>query len=140
MPKECSISSLGASPTGVFLFTVLLNATSMFNHANVRLPIAVDRVLRWLVVTPDMHRVHHSVVIKETNSNFGFNFPWWDRFFRTYRAQPVAGHDAMTIGLSQFRDQKKLTLPWLLALPFIGKPGVYPIIHAMRKSHRNKKN
>jgi len=82
-----------------------------------------------------MHRVHHSVIIKETNSNFGFNFPWWDRVFVTYRDQPAAGHDNMTIGLSQFRDQKKLTLPWLLALPFIGKPGAYPLIRSKRKQN-----
>ena len=99
---------------------VLLNDTSMFNHGNIRLPLNVARLLRLMLVTPDMHRVHHSVVIKETNSNFGFNFPWWDRFLGTYRNKPAAGHDNMTIGLSQFCDEKKLTLPWLLAFPFIG--------------------
>jgi sterol desaturase/sphingolipid hydroxylase (fatty acid hydroxylase superfamily) len=99
----------------------------LFNHGNVRLAGNIDGVLRLLVVTPEMHRVHHSVIIRETNSNFGFNLPWWDRLFGTYKDQPVAGHVGMTIGLSQFRDPKRLTLPWLLALPFIGKTGKYPM-------------
>jgi sterol desaturase/sphingolipid hydroxylase (fatty acid hydroxylase superfamily) len=99
----------------------------MFNHGNIRLPLNIDRVLRLLVVTPDMHRVHHSVLPREANTNFGFNLPWWDRLFGTYRAQPTGGHDGMTIGLGQFRDAKRLTLPWMLALPFIGKTGNYPI-------------
>ena len=98
------MTALGAPAVAVLVFEVLLNATSMFNHANLRLPQPVDHVLRWLVVTPDMHRVHHSVVVAETNSNFGFNLPWWDRLFGTYRAQPAAGHDGMTIGIEQFRD------------------------------------
>jgi sterol desaturase/sphingolipid hydroxylase (fatty acid hydroxylase superfamily) len=117
----------------VVLFEILLNATSMFNHGNIKMGTGLDRFLRFLVVTPDMHRVHHSVIIKETNSNFGFNFPWWDRIFKTYRAQPEAGHEKMTIGLSQFRDQKRLTILWLLALPFIGKPGIYPMLHKSRQ-------
>ena len=118
---------IGAPPLAVLLFEVLLNATSMFNHGNIRLPLRIDRKLRLLVVTPDMHRVHHSVTIRETNSNFGFNLPWWDRLLGTYRDQPAAGHDGMVIGLAQFRDARRLTLPWLLALPFIGKPGEYAI-------------
>ena len=112
---------------GVLIFEVILNATSLFNHGNVRLPASLDRVLRFLLVTPDMHRVHHSVIIRETNSNFGFNLPWWDRLFGTYRDQPAAGHLEMTIGLSQFRDPKELTLPLLLLLPFVGKTGKYPM-------------
>jgi sterol desaturase/sphingolipid hydroxylase (fatty acid hydroxylase superfamily) len=124
--KMAAVLVLGASAMAVILFEVLLNATSMFNHGNVRLPGRMDRVLRFLVVTPDMHRVHHSVVIQEHNSNFGFNFPWWDRFLGTYQNQPARGHDGMTIGLSQFREPKRLTLPWLLILPFFGKPGKYP--------------
>jgi sterol desaturase/sphingolipid hydroxylase (fatty acid hydroxylase superfamily) len=92
----------------------------MFNHGNVRLPLKIDRVLRWLVVTPEMHRAHHSVIIRETNSDFGFNLPWWDRLFGTYRDQPAKGREDMTIGLSQSRDPKKLTLRWLLVLSFIG--------------------
>src|SRR5262249_30644660 len=77
--------------------------------------------------TPDMHRVHHSALVRETNSNFGFNLPWWDFLFGTYRAQPAAGHDGMTIGLSQFRDERVERLPWMLALPVVGQVGDYPI-------------
>ncbi len=117
----------GISALGVLIFEVLLNATSLFNHGNVRLAASIDRVLRLFVVTPEMHRVHHSVIIRETNSNFGFNLPWWDRLFGTYRDQPAAGHLEMAIGLSQFRDPKKLSLRWLLFLPFIGKTGKYPM-------------
>jgi sterol desaturase/sphingolipid hydroxylase (fatty acid hydroxylase superfamily) len=118
---------VGPAALAVLIFEVLLNATSMFNHGNIRLPLGIDRRLRLLVVTPDMHRVHHSVTIRETNSNFGFNLPWWDRLLGTYRDQPAAGHQGMTIGLAQFRDAKRLTLPWMLALPFIGKTGEYAI-------------
>jgi sterol desaturase/sphingolipid hydroxylase (fatty acid hydroxylase superfamily) len=125
--KMVVVSLVGISALAVLIFEVLLNATSLFNHGNVRLAAPVDRVLRLFVVTPEMHRVHHSVIIRETNSNFGFNLPWWDRLFGTYKDQPVAGHVEMTIGLSQFRDQKRLSLPWLLALPFIGKTGKYPM-------------
>jgi len=125
--KLSAIAAIGPSVFTVILFEVVLNGTAMFNHGNIRLPFNVDKILRLLVVTPDMHRVHHSVIIRETNSNFGFNFPWWDRLFGTYRAQPAAGHEGMTIGLTQFRDAKRLTLPWLLALPFIGTTGEYSI-------------
>jgi len=111
----------------VILFEALLNATAMFNHGNVKMPGSLDRILRLLVVTPDMHRVHHSVIIRETNSNFGFNFPWWDRIFGTYRPQPAAGHLSMTIGLSQFRDQSRLGLSHVLVLPVVGDPGSYAI-------------
>lgn len=99
----------------------------MFNHGNIRFPLSIDRLLRLTIVTPEMHRVHHSVVIKETNSNFGFNFPWWDRLLGTYREQPTGGHRGMTIGLSQFRDAGRLTLPWMLVLLIVGDPGKYPI-------------
>jgi sterol desaturase/sphingolipid hydroxylase (fatty acid hydroxylase superfamily) len=125
--KLAVIVVLGPSALAVMIFEVLLNGTAMFNHGNIRLPLNIDRVLRLLVVTPDMHRVHHSVLPREANTNFGFNLPWWDRLFGTYRAQPTGGHDGMTIGLGQFRDAKRLTLPWMLALPFIGKTGNYPI-------------
>jgi len=125
--KMTVVAGLGPAPVAVVIFEVLLNATSMFNHANVRLPGAADRVLRWLVVTPDMHRVHHSVIARETNSNFGFNMPWWDRLFGTYRDQPAAGHQDMTIGLDQFRDPARLTLPQLLLLPVQGEVGGYPL-------------
>ena len=125
--KLAAILVLGPSPLAVVWFEVVLNATSLFNHGNVRLPAGLDRGLRLLVVTPEMHRVHHSVAAPETNSNFGFNFPWWDRLFGTYRAQPRLGHEAMTIGLEQFRDPARLGLLHLLALPFRGRPGSYPI-------------
>ena len=126
------VAALGAPALAVLVFEVLLNATAMFNHANARLPERLDRVLRWIVVTPDMHRVHHSVVPRETNSNFGFNLPWWDRLLGTYRAQPAAGHMAMTIGLEQFRDQGDLRLDRMLVQPFRGEPGRVPI--SRRKS------
>jgi sterol desaturase/sphingolipid hydroxylase (fatty acid hydroxylase superfamily) len=119
---------LGAPALAVLIFEVLLNATSMFNHSNVRMPLRLDRILRWLVVTPDMHRVHHSWYPNETNSNFGFNLPWWDHIFGTYRDQPADGHTAMTIGLTQFRDEQKTDrLHWMLALPLVGATGEYPI-------------
>jgi len=98
---------------------VLLNATSMFNHGNVRLPRPLDRLLRGFVVTPEMHRVHHSVIPAETNSNYGFNLPWWDYLLGTYRAQPSAGHEGMTIGVASLRDERETErLPGMLALPF----------------------
>jgi sterol desaturase/sphingolipid hydroxylase (fatty acid hydroxylase superfamily) len=119
--KLVVVIALGAPALAVLIFEVTLNAVSLFNHANLRLPRAVDRVLRWVVVTPDMHRVHHSVERRETNSNFGFNLPWWDWLFRTYRAQPAAGHDAMTIGLREFRDPRDcVRLDGLLLLPWRG--------------------
>jgi sterol desaturase/sphingolipid hydroxylase (fatty acid hydroxylase superfamily) len=125
--KMAVVMMLGPPAVAVVIFEVALNGTSLFNHGNVRLPIKLDRYLRLLVVTPDMHRVHHSVVVHETNSNFGFNLPWWDRIFGTYRDQPAAGHDGMTIGLTQYRDTKVTRLHWMLALPFVGKLGSYPI-------------
>jgi sterol desaturase/sphingolipid hydroxylase (fatty acid hydroxylase superfamily) len=121
------IAATGASAAGVLVFEVLLNATSMFNHGNVRVPVGLDRYLRWLVVTPDMHRVHHSIVVAETNSNFGFNLPWWDRLLGTYRAQPAAGHEGMTIGIEQFRDGRELWLDRMLLQPFRGPAGAYAI-------------
>jgi len=123
--KITAVIIIGPPVLAVILFEILLNGTSMFNHGNIHIPKEIDRILRFIVVTPDMHRVHHSVVIRETNSNFGFNFPLWDRLFRTYRPQPAAGHEKMVIGLSQFRDHKLLTLPRLLLLPFVGNPGLY---------------
>ncbi|MHB8770722.1 MAG: sterol desaturase family protein [Syntrophales bacterium] len=116
--KLAAVALLGVSAPAVIAFEVLLNGTSLFNHGNIRLREGFDRLLRLLVVTPDMHRVHHSVIIGETNSNFGFNFPWWDRLFGTYRPQPAMGHDRMTIGLARFRDAGVLTLRYLLLLPF----------------------
>ena len=121
------VAALGPPVVAVIAFEVLLNATSMFNHANLKLPAAFDRVLRLLVVTPDMHRVHHSIVPHETNSNFGFNWPWWDRLCGTYRGQPAAGHDAMTIGLHDFRDPAELRLDRLLVQPIKGATHSVPI-------------
>jgi sterol desaturase/sphingolipid hydroxylase (fatty acid hydroxylase superfamily) len=121
------VVTLGAPAVGVLIFEVLLNATSMLNHGNIRLPLRLDRYVRWLVVTPDMHRVHHSIVVGETNSNFGFNLPWWDRLLGTYRDQPAAGHDIMIIGIEQFRDARELWLDRMLLQPFRGPAGRYPI-------------
>ena len=127
MIKLAVVIALGAPAVAVLLFEVLLNATSMFNHSNVRIPRSFDGALRWFVVTPDMHRVHHSILARETNSNFGFNLPWWDRLFGTYRAQPAAGHEAMTIGIEQFRDPRELGLDRMLLQPFRGGAGRYPL-------------
>jgi sterol desaturase/sphingolipid hydroxylase (fatty acid hydroxylase superfamily) len=115
------VTALGASALGVLAFEVILNATSMFSHSNVRLPDGIDRVLRWIVVTPDMHRVHHSIERRETDSNFGFNLPWWDRLFGTYRPEPEAGHEAMTLGIPQFREARELRLDRMLLQPLRDK-------------------
>jgi sterol desaturase/sphingolipid hydroxylase (fatty acid hydroxylase superfamily) len=126
--KFATIVLLGPPVVAVVIFEVLLNATAMFNHANVRLPLAVDRVLRAFIVTPDMHRVHHSIEEDETNSNFGFNLSIWDRLFGTYKAQPRGGHEGMTIGIRTMRDTKRCAwLPGMLAIPFIGKVNDYAI-------------
>jgi len=126
--KFAAIALLGPPIVAVILFEVLLNATSTFNHGNVRLPTRVDRILRCLVVTPDMHRVHHSIEEDETNSNFGFNLPWWDRLLGTYRDQPRAGYVGMTIGIHGFSNPRDVSwLPGLLALPFRGRIGGYVI-------------
>ena len=125
--KMAVIVLIGAAPVAVLIFEVALHATSMFNHSNVALPLGRDRVWRLFVVTPDMHRVHHSELPFETNSNFGFNLPWWDRLFGTYRNQPEKGHDAMTIGIDLFRDPGDLHLPKMLAQPFVEAAGNYPI-------------
>ena len=125
--KCAAIAALGAPVISVFVFEMLLNATAMFNHANASLPQRLERWLRWLVVTPDMHRVHHSVRYEESSSNFGFNLPWWDRLFGTYRAQPRLGHAAMTIGVDAFRSSQELRLDRLLVQPLRDTPGQYPI-------------
>src|SRR6266446_6147569 len=124
--KLAVIAALGTPAVAVLIFEVLLNATSMFNHGNVRIARKLDAILRWMVVTPDMHRVHHSIQSTETNSNFGFNLPWWDRLFGTYRPEPSAGHEAMTIGIEQFRDPRELRLHRMLVQPFHGSVGGYP--------------
>jgi sterol desaturase/sphingolipid hydroxylase (fatty acid hydroxylase superfamily) len=120
--KLAAVAFLGAPAGAVLAFEAVLNVTSMFNHGNIRIPVVVDHWLRLLIVTPDMHRVHHSIVPRETNSNFGFNLPWWDRLGGTYRAQPADGHEGMTIGLKEFRDAQKLTLLDLLLQPFVRRP------------------
>ncbi len=116
--KMAVVAGLGTPAWSVLAFEVLLNATSMFNHSNIFMNRHIDLILRRFPVTPDMHRVHHSVITRETDSNFGFNLPWWDRLFGTYRAQPAAGHEAMTIGLANYREPKWLILTWMLAVPF----------------------
>jgi len=114
---------IGAPALAVLIFEVILNASAMFNHGNIRIPKAIDQVLRWFVVTPDMHRVHHSIIPDETNSNFGFNLPWWDRIFGTYRGQPKDGHEGMSIGIEGFRDKRYQRLDRLLIQPFLRPSG-----------------
>ena len=125
--KLAVIYTLGIPAAAVLVFEIVLNGMAMFNHGNIIIPAPLDIFIRYFVVTPDMHRVHHSVIIRETNSNYGFNLSVWDRLFGTYLDQPQKGHADMVIGLSQFREEKKLTLPWLLILPIIGNPGRQPI-------------
>ena len=126
--KFATIIVLGPPVVAVVIFEVLLNATAMFNHGNIKLPLGLDRVLRLFVVTPDMHRVHHSVEDDEANCNFGFSLPWWDRLFGTYRDQPRAGHEGMTIGIHNYTDPKQVSwIHGMLMLPFIGKITGYAI-------------
>ncbi len=126
--KFATILLLGPPVVAVILFEIILNVTAMFNHGNVGLPAGLDRVLRWIVVTPDMHRVHHSVADDEANSNFGFSLPWWDRFFGTYRDQPRGGHEGMTIGIHKYHDAKDVSwISGMLLLPFRGKISEYAI-------------
>ena len=130
--KFAVILALGTPAIAVLMFEILLNASSMFNHGNVRIPAAIDGILRLLVVTPDMHRVHHSIDPRETNSNFGFNLPWWDRLFGTYRAEPQAGHEAMTIGIAQFRSPRELRLDRMLLQPFRSDDAPNPSVGGTR--------
>jgi len=118
--KLAVVAALGAPAVAVLIFEVLLNGTALFNHANIDLPRRVDRWLRLIVVTPDMHRVHHSTDPRETNSNYGFNLPWWDRLLGTYVAQPAKGHDGMEIGIEQFRTRRDLWLDRMLVQPLRG--------------------
>jgi sterol desaturase/sphingolipid hydroxylase (fatty acid hydroxylase superfamily) len=113
------IALFGAPVVAVIVFEIILNISAMFNHSNIQIPISIDRLLRKVIVTPDMHRVHHSVIKAETNSNYGFNIPWWDYIFRTYRPQPSAGHTKMKIGLNEFQGNKVVFLHWLLVQPFV---------------------
>lgn len=126
--KFATIAVLGAPVLAVIIFEIVLNAAAMFNHSNLQMPASLDKVLRWFIVTPDMHRVHHSVEDDEANSNFGFNLPWWDRIFGTYKAQPRNGHDGMIIGIDKYRDIRDVSwLPGMLTLPFKGKISRYAI-------------
>ncbi len=128
--KFATIVVLGPPVVAVIIFEVVLNAMAMFNHGNVGLPKGLDKLLRWFIVTPDMHRVHHSIEDDETNSNFGFNLSWWDRLFGTYRDQPRGGHQAMKIGIHKFTDVKQTNwITGMLAIPFMGKMSGYVINH-----------
>lgn len=118
--KVAAVIVFGINVEAVIIFEILLNATAMFNHANFRLPVAVDNILRLVLVTPDMHRVHHSETEKETNSNYGFNLPWWDHLFKSYRHEPELGRDGVILGLSEYREAKQTSsYLGLLALPFL---------------------
>lgn len=116
--KAAVVIALGASPVAVLVFEIVLNGCAMFNHSNIDLPRSIDSVLRRLIVTPDMHRVHHSSIPRETDSNYGFNLPFWDRLFGTYTAQPELGHEGMEIGLKEYRGPGSAGLVWALRLPF----------------------
>lgn len=117
--KFATIIILGAPVVAVIAFEILLNGMAMFNHGNIGLPASLDRVMRWFFVTPDMHRVHHSIEVDETNSNFGFNLSWWDRLFGTYRDRPRAGQLGMTIGLRDHREPNEVAhLDGMLLMPF----------------------
>ena len=119
MLYKCGLVLLiGPAAIAVLIFEIVLNASAIFNHANLKLPLGLDKILRSVIVTPDMHRVHHSVIEMETNSNYGFNFSIWDKLCRTYKAQPEAGHDGMTIGLSEHQSSAPAKLLWSLKLPF----------------------
>jgi sterol desaturase/sphingolipid hydroxylase (fatty acid hydroxylase superfamily) len=123
--KAASVMALGVPPLAVVTFEIILNATSLFNHSNVRIPEMLDRALRWIVVTPDMHRIHHSAVVRETNSNYGFNVPWWDRLFRTYCAEPALGQTGMKVGLEHLGQPVCLNLFMMLRFPFMAQLGGY---------------
>ena len=126
--KFATIALLGSPIMAVIIFEVMLNGTAMFNHGNLKLPPGLDRVLRWFLVTPDMHRVHHSIEDDEANSNFGFSLPWWDRLFGTYRDQPRGGHEGMRIGIHGYYEPRQVSwLPGMLVLPFQGKVTGYAI-------------
>jgi sterol desaturase/sphingolipid hydroxylase (fatty acid hydroxylase superfamily) len=125
--KCAAVAAIGAPVVAVLAFELLLNASSMFNHGNVRIAPGIELWLRWLVVTPDMHRVHHSMVFNETSSNFGFTLPFWDRLLGTYRSQPAGGHEKMIIGVDAFRSEADLRIDRLLIQPLLDNPGGYPI-------------
>jgi sterol desaturase/sphingolipid hydroxylase (fatty acid hydroxylase superfamily) len=133
------VMALGPPAIAVLIFEVLLNASSLFNHSNIRLPLGIDAVLRLFIVTPDMHRVHHSIHPAETNSNFGFNVPWWDRILGTYLAQPKSGHEDMTIGIEQFRNRRSLWLDRMLIQPLLGQASGYPLYRVEEKTEVDPK-
>ncbi len=130
--KMGAIFLFGFSPQAVLYFEIILNATALFNHSNIHIPKKIDWFLRFFLVTPDMHRVHHSTIFKETNSNFGFSLPWWDIFFKTYKKDPNLGHAQMEIGLKNYRDPKVFSLSWMLLAPF------YSL--RLREERQNKKS
>lgn len=132
--KLAVVAALGPPAVAVLLFEILLNATALFNHANISLPRHVDRVLRWILVTPDMHRVHHSVDPRETNANYGFCLPWWDRLLGTYIAQPAKGHEGMEIGIEQFRTPRDLWLDRMLIQPIRGPASGHALDHPKKKT------
>ncbi|MEK6216370.1 MAG: sterol desaturase family protein [Boseongicola sp.] len=132
--KMAVVAALGAPPIAVLIFEVVLNASALFNHSNIALPRGLDAILRLFIVTPDMHRVHHSVHVRETNSNFGFNVPWWDRLFGTYIAQPRDGHQKMSIGIDQFRSTGDLRIDRMLVQPFVDSSGRYPLGGGAKKA------
>ena len=117
--KMLIVVLLGAPALAVLIFEVVLNGSAMFNHSNLKLPIWLDRIVRLFVVTPDMHRVHHSIVHNETDSNYGFNLAIWDRMFNTYVDQPKDGHENMKIGLGEWQDERPTHLLWTLKIPFL---------------------
>ena len=116
--KLAAVATLGPPALAVFLFETLLNAMAMFSHANLRLPLPLDALLRRVVITPDMHRIHHSVIMEESLHNYGFNISWWDRLFGTYQAQPASGHLGMTLGIEGFRDARYSNLSQMILAPF----------------------
>ncbi|MCP4184667.1 MAG: sterol desaturase family protein [Hyphomicrobiales bacterium] len=116
--KFLVVLALGAPVLSVLIFEVVLNGGALFNHSNIKIPLKIDRILRWIIVTPDMHRVHHSVISREYNSNYGFNLSIWDKIFSTYVDQPEKGHREMTIGLPDWQDEKPARLDWTLMVPF----------------------
>ncbi len=123
--KGAAVLALGVAPLAVVVFEIVLNSTALFNHSNVRMPLAIEPFLRWFIVTPDMHRIHHSVDPRETNSNYGFNVPWWDRLFGTYCAEPALGQTGMTIGLEHLGPPVCLNLFMMLRFPFVTRLGRY---------------
>ncbi|WP_051630436.1 sterol desaturase family protein [Afifella pfennigii] len=116
--KAWLVVLLGAPVLAVLVFEIVLNGAAMFNHSNIRLPERVDRALRWVIVTPDMHRIHHSIQRRETDSNYGFNLSFWDRLFRVYTEDPEGGHIAMKLGIAAHQDAAPSRLFWSLLYPF----------------------